>query len=292
VISGLSGRELEFLREMLSSSQWNEATPIRSAVLGALSRCVFASNSPKRIAPLLDLIASQSPQQSWRQIAMLESLQTDEDNRRQTKQIMIEAEPKAFVLLKQSTVPGVARRVKNVLRVVHWPGEPGYVPPPPPKPLTVEERARFDRGKQVYALTCIACHKENGLGQEGMAPPLLDSEWALGKPDRLAKIVVGGLSGPVRVNGRTWNLEMPGLAKLSDEDIAAVLTYVCRNWDHAASPIDANLIREVRATPRPLPWTERELLSDDRPQKRRNPKANSRPNIPPTDGPAKRGNAR
>jgi mono/diheme cytochrome c family protein len=145
----------------------------------------------------------------------------------------------------------------------------------------VEEKARFDRGKVVYAATCIACHKENGLGQEGMAPPLLDSEWVLGKPDRIARIVLNGLSGPVHVNGRSYILEMPSLGKLTDDDIAAALTYVRRNWDHAASPVAPELVKEIRATARPLPWTERELLGNEIPRHQRAAKASATPSTEP-----------
>ncbi len=62
------------------------------------------------------------------------------------------------------------------------------------------------------------------------------------------------------MNGLTFSLDMPGLYALPDDDIAAVLTYVRRNWDHGASAVEPRTITKLRATTRPIPWTERELL--------------------------------
>ena len=55
---------------------------------------------------------------------------------------------------------------------------------------------------------------------------------------------------------------MPPLASLSDDQIAAVLTYVRREWGNAASAVDAPTVREIRGltATHMRPWTEPELL--------------------------------
>jgi hypothetical protein len=55
---------------------------------------------------------------------------------------------------------------------------------------------------------------------------------------------------------------MPALGKLSDTEIAGALTFVRRNWNHEASPVDPALVQKIRAaeSKRTVPWTERELL--------------------------------
>ncbi|MDE0896535.1 MAG: cytochrome c, partial [Planctomycetota bacterium] len=81
-------------------------------------------------------------------------------------------------------------------------------------------------GEAVYQVTCAACHQPNGLGIEGLAPPLADPYW-LGKSDEeLSRIVIEGISGKIEVGGKTWDLVMPPWAQLSDDQIADVLTYV------------------------------------------------------------------
>src|SRR5439155_18778338 len=145
---------------------------------------------------------------------------------------------------------------------IAWPGKPGYLPPPPLKPLTTDEQARFALGQQVYAKTCIQCHRIDGWGQEGLAPPLVNSEWVLGSEQRMARIVLHGLRGSVTVHGKTWSMDMPSWAALSDEQLAAVITYVRRAWEHDASPVTPDLIAKLRQqyTGRMEAWTERELL--------------------------------
>jgi mono/diheme cytochrome c family protein len=144
-----------------------------------------------------------------------------------------------------------------------WPDKPGVPPPPKVTPLTSEEQARFEHGKQVYALTCAACHQPTGLGLEGLAPPLVDSEWAQGPADRVIRIVLQGLTGPISVNGVPYRMEMPALPTLSDADIASVLTYVRRqpDWEHTASPVDEAAVAKVReqTKARLVLWTAKEL---------------------------------
>ena len=85
----------------------------------------------------------------------------------------------------------------------------------------------------------------------------------LGPDKRLARIVLHGLSGPVSVGGAQYSLEMPPLAKLPDEDIAAALTYVRREWEHnAAAPMTTETVRKAREETqgRTDPWTAKELL--------------------------------
>jgi mono/diheme cytochrome c family protein len=109
----------------------------------------------------------------------------------------------------------------------------------------------------------VQCHKPNGLGQDGLAPPLVNSEWVLGPDQRLLRIILQGLHGPVTVNGRAFNMDMPALRALSDTDIADVATYVRGEWEHDAASVDPHAVQKIREqeSTRSLPWTERELLN-------------------------------
>jgi glucose/arabinose dehydrogenase/mono/diheme cytochrome c family protein len=129
-------------------------------------------------------------------------------------------------------------------------------------PLTAEQQRLFDIGKGIYEATCLACHQAHGLGQEGLAPPLVDSEWVSGSPERLARIVIHGLRGPIRVKKQQYELDMPSLGVLEDEQIAGVITFVRRSWGHGFSPVDAALVKRIREATkaREDAWTEAELL--------------------------------
>ena len=130
------------------------------------------------------------------------------------------------------------------------------------KPLTPEEQKLFDDGKEVYEATCLACHQPHGMGQEGLAPPLVGTDWMASSPERLIRIVIHGLRGPIKVKDQTYEMDMPALGVLDDEQIASVLTYARRNWGHTYSPVTPALVKKVRqeTEKREEAWTEAELL--------------------------------
>ena len=145
--------------------------------------------------------------------------------------------------------------------LVLWPGKPGVAPAVAPPPLTAEELARFNAGKTVYATICASCHLPDGRGQDGLAPPLLDSDWILGSPQASVRIIMYGLSGAIGVSGRNFIGEMPGLGALTDDQIASVLTYLRREWGHTAAPVDPEVVKSIRTATagRVNPWGWREL---------------------------------
>ncbi len=116
-------------------------------------------------------------------------------------------------------------------------------------------------GATVFAGTCAACHQASGLGSPGLFPPLAGSEYVTGDDERLVKIVLHGLGGPVTVKGATYNGAMPPWQQLSDAELAAVLTYVRSSWGNAGTPVTADEVARERAATagRTTPWTIEEL---------------------------------
>ncbi len=118
-------------------------------------------------------------------------------------------------------------------------------------------------GKQFYDNVCALCHNNDGTGKPGQAPPFVGSEWALGSPNRMIRIPLVGLTGPVQVKGQEYNLpSMPAMgAAMTDEQLAAVLTYIRQSWGNKASEITAAQVKAVRGEVgnRSQPWTAAEL---------------------------------
>lgn len=117
-------------------------------------------------------------------------------------------------------------------------------------------------GHGVYESRCSACHQANGEGLPGAFPPLAGSEYILGDPERVVRIVLHGLTGPVTVKGQTFNGAMPAWAdQLSDAEIAAVLSYERSSFGNAAPAITADLVADQRSATarRTTPWTAAEL---------------------------------
>ena len=90
----------------------------------------------------------------------------------------------------------------------------------------------------------------------------MESEWVSSSPDRLVRIVLNGLRGPIHVKKQVFELDMPSLGVLEDEQIADVLTYVRNEWGHAFAPVDTNTVKRVReaTAQREDAWTEPDLL--------------------------------
>jgi mono/diheme cytochrome c family protein len=106
------------------------------------------------------------------------------------------------------------------------------------------------------------CHQVDGAGKEGLYPPLASSEWVQGDENKLIRIILGGLTGPVEVAGETFNGAMPGWGPvLEDKDVAAVATYIRSSWGNKAGPITAAKVAAIRSATasRKVPWTVGEL---------------------------------
>jgi mono/diheme cytochrome c family protein len=102
-----------------------------------------------------------------------------------------------------------------------------------------------DRGKEVYDQNCLACHQIDGSGVPMLTPSLVNAGYVQGDKVRLINIVLKGLKG-VEIDGEMYDNPMPPLAHLSDEDIAAVLTYVRSNFTNKAGPIKKEEVAAAR----------------------------------------------
>ena len=106
-------------------------------------------------------------------------------------------------------------------------------------------------GRRLYTQVCATCHQVNGQGVPGAFPPLAGVDWVTGDPDRLIRILVHGLQGPIEVKGNTYNGIMPafGLGSAynwNDERISHVLTYIRSEWGNEAEPISVEQVTAIR----------------------------------------------
>ena len=157
----------------------------------------------------------------------------------------------AISALASSDAGDLGKRSAAVLARVEWPGKAGVIAV---APLTASEQARFDAGREVYKSLCVACHQADGRGAEKLGKTLVGSEFTLDVPGIPVRVLVGGKEGSVGL--------MPPLgAVLNDEQIAAVLTYVRREWGNTGTAVDAATVAEVRKATagRSRPWTDQEL---------------------------------
>lgn len=118
---------------------------------------------------------------------------------------------------------------------------------------TVSEDIKIDPavmtlGKTQYNL-CLACHGPTGQGMPNVGPPLANSEWVTGPVNNLIGIQLRGLKGPITVNGQEYNFPAGMIAMgagQSDENIAAVITYIRNSFGNKASVVTPEMVADYR----------------------------------------------
>jgi len=267
ILSGLRGRELEILQALIAA---NSKSPSK-VMAEALAQAVMAERRKERVIALFGVIAAQ-PANSPLQLAMLSGAagKAPAKNAPPPKLLYLESAPAELEQLSASLAASSKTLLKTLDARLAWPGKPGVPPPPVIKPLTADEVARFEIGKGIYNSLCVGCHQPSGTGMEGLAPALVDSEWVLATPEVPTRILLNGLAGPIKVGSQSWNLEMPPLgAALSDEQIAGVLTFIRRSWEHSGSAVTPESVAKLRKefSTRTKAWTGEELKTLMAPKK-------------------------
>ena len=102
--------------------------------------------------------------------------------------------------------------------------------PPPTEAL----KAYIAKGQKVYA-KCVGCHAPDGKGG-GAFPALAGSEWVTGDTQRLAMIILNGLSGPTS-SGKSYGVMPAQGIGMSPADLASVMTYVRNSFGNAAGDV-------------------------------------------------------
>lgn len=95
--------------------------------------------------------------------------------------------------------------------------------------------------EEVYMTNCSGCHGVSGQGAVG--PPLAHNPRVTGNANTVIAVVLDGGVGPVKEGGVTWNGAMPPWrGMLTNQDLAAVITYIRRSWGNNASAVHENQI--------------------------------------------------
>jgi len=121
-----------------------------------------------------------------------------------------------------------------------------------PKHLTGKDKNLYTKGAEIYAREahCGTCHQANGKGlPDAGFPPLAGTRWVNGDPERLIKLTLKGLIGPIEVLGKEYPGQVPMTPFeyiLNDEELAATLTYVRNSFGNKASPVSAADVAKIR----------------------------------------------
>ncbi len=99
------------------------------------------------------------------------------------------------------------------------------------------------QGEKVFTQNCVACHQADGRGVPGTFPALAGSNVVAGPAEDQIRLVLQGKPGTA----------MASFSRLSDEELAAVVTYTRQAWNNggaAVQPADVKALRTAQATAR------------------------------------------
>lgn len=278
-VSGLAGHELAFFKVL----------PAKHKLRAPLIETLVKRNSKTELAELAALLSEPSEfralastasrlRRSDEALALL-SIIADETTAATTRKAIIEGlvaggKDKQFKPMPVKKIDGlelaasrglVGEKEKTALAALFKIGtgeEETFL-------LTAAHREQFKLGETHYQRICLACHQVHGNGQQYLAPPLVGAEWVLGPEQRLIALIVDGVMGPIEVLGKTYTAPeiqplMPGLRhnpEFTDEQLAAIMTYVRNAWGNGAPPVSADAVTRYRESVEArAPYTAEELL--------------------------------
>jgi mono/diheme cytochrome c family protein len=118
-----------------------------------------------------------------------------------------------------------------------------------PGPQTPKEASPqvLASGLQVYTTNCATCHQVDGSGVPNIQPALIDDDIVAGDPTQLIRVVLQGPTAVLSPDRPRYSNKMPSFNRLTDQQIADVLTYIRHDYGHEASVINLQQVQTVRA---------------------------------------------
>jgi mono/diheme cytochrome c family protein len=115
----------------------------------------------------------------------------------------------------------------------------------PDKGASAAADGSAERGAALYAQNCVPCHRENGEGVPRVFPSLSGSPAVLGDPIELAQWVLSQ-KRPASIPAGRYPTQMLLFGWMSNEDAAALLTYIRSHFGNSASAVEPALIAKSR----------------------------------------------
>ena len=159
---------------------------------------------------------------------------------------------------RQETLLGIAEKVQAEFAAL-----------PAPAHLSADAQEQYLAGQKIYHREghCVTCHQPHGQGLDPAFPSIAKSPWVNTDENRLIKLSLFGLMGPVEINGKKYDGTVPMTpfgGMLNDEELASVLTFVRNSFGNQADPVTADKVKAVRTTSgaRATLYTVEDLLKE------------------------------
>ncbi len=265
VLSGLAGREVAFMRSQgdpTRNSWFGEGGAAQRRVLREMVDAMLKRGGSDDATAVLAIAADWSDDAPGSSLLLLDrvAVRTKPDSKK-PRRMNLRGEPAGWSSVAGADSGDCDPRIVTAARLVDptlaWPGRPGLEQV---VDFDTSEAGLIARGRTLFA-HCMTCHQANGAGLPPLYPPLDESPYVTGDPERLARILLHGLQGRIEVLGRTYDQSMPAAPFKKDADIAAIMSYIRQAWDNDADPVTPEFVAGVREATkdRLQPWTGGEL---------------------------------
>jgi mono/diheme cytochrome c family protein len=108
----------------------------------------------------------------------------------------------------------------------------------------------FNQGKKIYGDQCAKCHAENGLGKPPAYPPLANNP-SIQMPSAvnpIRMVLNGGYPPSTGANPKPYGMP-PFAQSLTNQEVAAVVTYIRQSWGNKGSAISPQQVTDLRSAP-------------------------------------------
>lgn len=97
---------------------------------------------------------------------------------------------------------------------------------------SVKFQQYYIQGEVLYKKNCSNCHQSNGSGLGLVYPPLNQSDYMENNFEQVLCLMKYGVNDSLLVNGKSYVQPMPGIASLTDLEVAEIATYIYNTWQH------------------------------------------------------------
>lgn len=135
-------------------------------------------------------------------------------------------------------------------------------------PFVMGSAAHAEDGQAVYTTNCSVCHQAGGVGSPGQFPPLAGRVGKIaampGGKTYIVDVLLNGMHGSIDAGGASYMGFMPSFKALTDDQLAAVLTYLSAIDTPDAPAFTADDVKAARAAPKKAKeiLAERKVLND------------------------------
>jgi mono/diheme cytochrome c family protein len=239
--------------------QWNRGAYLVQG-LGHCGACHTTRNALGASGNLLDLSGGLIPMQNWYAPSLASSSEASVREWPLDEVVQLLQTGKAPRATVMGPMAQVVLHSTQYLEPADLRAMAAYLKTLPPAPGSGESDPRevpqafstvLERGGKLYGDHCATCHGERGEGKKDAFPALAGNRAVtLPVTANLVQVVLyGGYAPATRGHPRPFGMP-PFALKLSDGEVAAVLTYIRGSWGNKAAPVSELTVNQQRSSTR------------------------------------------